>query len=64
MADITMCSGADCPLKDNCYRYTANKNEHRQSFFMNVPYNKEDCKCDHYWDNTEYKSENNRLTTK
>lgn len=32
MADITMCVGADCPLRETCYRYTATPNEHRQSF--------------------------------
>lgn len=32
MADITMCVGTGCPLRDKCYRYTATPNEHRQSF--------------------------------
>lgn len=32
MADITMCVGTDCPLRETCYRYTATPNEHWQSF--------------------------------
>ena len=50
MADITMCNGTDCPLKEKCYRYTAPRSELWQSMFMVVPYNKEENKCDHYWE--------------
>lgn len=32
MADITMCSGENCNLKDNCYRYLASPSN-RQSYF-------------------------------
>lgn len=32
MADITMCTGTGCPLREKCYRYTATPNEYRQSF--------------------------------
>lgn len=53
MADITMCSGQDCPMRDRCYRFTAPKNDWRQSFFFNPPI-KEDKTCDHFWDNQEY----------
>lgn len=53
MADITMCSGQDCPLKERCYRFTAPKNDWRQSFFVNPPI-KEDKTCDQFWDNQEY----------
>lgn len=31
MADITMCVGTSCALREKCYRYTATPNEHRQS---------------------------------
>ena len=27
MADISMCSGGDCPRKDQCYRFTATPSE-------------------------------------
>ena len=53
MADITMCSGQDCPMKERCYRFTAPKNSWRQSYFFNPPI-KEDKTCDHFWDNQEY----------
>jgi hypothetical protein len=56
MADITMCSGGECPMKERCYRFTATKNEWRQSFFLGIPI-KEDKTCDHFWDNQSYTRE-------
>jgi hypothetical protein len=47
MPDITMCAGIYCPIKDNCYRYTAKPNEYRQSYFLTPPY--KDGKCEHFW---------------
>jgi len=44
MADITMCSGEGCELKDTCLRFTAKPNEHRQSYFFNPPINSGECK--------------------
>jgi hypothetical protein len=32
MADITMCPGTGCPLREQCYRYMAEPNELRQSW--------------------------------
>ena len=52
MADITMCSGLNCPKKETCHRYAANKS-YWQSYFMEVPYNKETDNCGFYWDNEE-----------
>lgn len=49
MADICMCKGTDCPLKESCYRYTANKNEILQSYFKEPPV--KDGKCEMYWGN-------------
>jgi hypothetical protein len=46
MADITMCEGKNCPLKESCYRYTAKPNEYRQSYFVNSPV--KDGQCDEY----------------
>jgi hypothetical protein len=37
MADITMCTGEECVTKFTCYRFTAKPNEHRQSYFTEVP---------------------------
>jgi len=50
MADISMCSGVDCPLKENCYRYTAIKSDY-QAYFMGVLYNEEDRVCKYFWQN-------------
>jgi len=47
--DITMCSGKDCPLKENCYRYKAKQSDY-QSYFFNPPYDKEYESCSHYWE--------------
>ena len=48
MPDITMCEGKDCPLKETCYRYTAKPSEYLQSYFTEIPYNKEENKCDYH----------------
>jgi len=54
MPDISMCKGKDCPLKENCYRYTATPSCY-QTFFVNPPYNREKRECDYYWENKKYK---------
>lgn len=53
MADITMCEGLMCPRKEQCYRYTAPKNEHRQAYFFQMPLEK-DTSCTRYIDNFEW----------
>jgi hypothetical protein len=55
MADITKCKGIDCPIKESCYRYTANASELWQSWFLddNVgKYINEKFECDMYWGET------------
>jgi len=49
MADITMCDGKDCPLKDLCYRFTATRDEYWQPMFHSAPF--KDKKCDFFWSN-------------
>jgi hypothetical protein len=49
MPDMTMCEGIDCPLKETCYRYKATASEFRQSYFSDLPYDKEEEKCDYYF---------------
>jgi len=46
MLDITTCKGQNCPVKDQCKRYTA-KELLLQSYFMESPI--KDGKCDMYW---------------
>jgi len=46
MADITKCEGKDCPLKENCYRYTAEPSEYSQAYFTEPPI--KDGKCEYY----------------
>ncbi len=52
MADITMCTGVDCPRKNQCYRFTASKGVY-QSYFLNVVYDKIKDSCDEYWPNKQ-----------
>lgn len=40
--DITMCKGGVCPIRKNCYRFTAKPSE-RQSYFMEIPYHSGEC---------------------
>jgi hypothetical protein len=55
MADITMCSGVGCPIRENCYRFTAPVNEHRQSMFMEIPCDNESKTCLEFVDNKLHK---------
>ena len=47
MADITMCDGTNCPVKEKCYRFTAKVNPHWQSYFVETPIKNN--KCEMYW---------------
>jgi hypothetical protein len=47
MADISKCKGTDCPVKENCYRFTAKSDDFYQSYFTEPPI--KDGKCDMYW---------------
>lgn len=47
MADITKCTGANCPHKEKCYRFTAVDSEFMQSYFTIPPL--KNGKCDMYW---------------
>lgn len=53
MADISMCDGEGCPIKQECYRYTAPKNAHWQAFFAYVPYDHAYKGCEYFIDNTD-----------
>jgi len=54
-ADICMCSGKDCPVKEKCYRFTAKPSEHKQSYFFQPPGGQKDGKftCEMYWGVTQ-----------
>jgi len=56
MADITMCSGQGCPMKEQCYRFMAIPNIYRQSYFFNPPI-KSDGTCENFGqDDTKYET--------
>lgn len=48
MPDISMCENKLCPLKDNCYRYTAKPSDY-QLYAEFTPDDKG--KCDYFWEN-------------
>ena len=52
MPDITMCSGKNCPIREDCYRYTA-KESYYQSYFMIPPYDMTIGSCEY---KCEYKN--------
>lgn len=55
MADITMCQGIKCPLKEHCYRHTALVNPHYQSFFVETPF--KDGQCEYLIDTRKVKEQ-------
>lgn len=52
MADITMCSGDGCEMKEICYRYRAEPDKYRQSKFVKPP--NDGLTCDHFWEYCNY----------
>lgn len=51
MADISKCVGANCPIRNTCYRYTAPVSLYQTyAEFQYI-----DGKCDYYWNNEECK---------
>jgi hypothetical protein len=53
MADIAMCQDKKCPMKYDCYRFTAPWNPFRQTILAESP-REEDIMdyCQSFWDNT------------
>ena len=47
MADISKCVGSNCPVRNNCYRYTAPASSY-QSY---VDFQYVDGNCDYFWKN-------------
>ena len=56
MPDISLCSGNNCNLKDNCYRHKATPTPYRQSYFS-IPPIEEDGSCKFFW---QYEEEETR----
>ena len=70
MPDISMCKGGSCPLRLNCYRYTAEAEPLGQSYFKDPPYkmnmmlDEHDSNlgvvtiaCPYFWNNNKYENE-------
>ena len=52
MPDIEMCGNQECPLRKECYRFTAIPSKDLQAYNYFKP--DEDGQCDYYWDNKKY----------
>lgn len=68
MPDISMCTGGDCPLKNDCYRYKATPNEY-QSYFSYPPYSidfnidgTQEIDCLYFWNIKNAQNENTSLS--
>ena len=48
--DISKCYGANCPVRNNCYRYTAKQDSLYQSW---ADFQYVDGKCDYFWENKD-----------
>lgn len=48
MVDIAVCDRRDCPKKDSCFRYLAERDEFRQTYLI-IDSLKVDDNCEHYW---------------
>ena len=55
MPDISMCTGGNCPLAFNCYRFKAKPNPYRQTYMSEVPWDEEEKECDYYLPNEKIK---------
>lgn len=53
MADITKCKDNDCPVKDECHRYTAPATSKWQSYFLDSP--RVGDLCEYFWRDTNIK---------
>ena len=49
MADISMCTGKNCKMREKCYRFTAIPSEYWQSYFVREDEEVE--KCHMFWNN-------------
>ena len=59
MADISKCTGGGCPIKEFCYRNTA-EDDIDQTYFMHIPFvhNKDgSIACEFFWYNDEVRAD-------
>lgn len=54
MPDFSMCSGFECPQKEDCERFTATPKEHWQSWFNKPPAHEITGDCEYFIPNTAY----------
>ena len=64
MADITMCNGKGCTMRNTCYRFKAARGEY-QAYFTNAPHKDKvdednNTICEYYWKQDKLSGEKNR----
>ena len=64
MADITMCNGEGCTMRNTCYRFKAARGEY-QAYFTESPHNNKvdednNTICEYYWKQDKLRGEKNR----
>jgi len=64
MADITMCNGKGCTMRNTCYRFKAARGEY-QAYFTESPHNNKvdednNTICEYYWKQDKLRGEKNR----
>jgi len=64
MADITMCNGKGCTMRNTCYRFKAARGEY-QAYFTEIPHNNKvdegnNTICEYYWKQDKLRGEKNR----
>ena len=57
MSDISKCENKECPLKLECYRFTAPANPYRQAY-ADFTYDEKEG-CEYFWKNEK---ENNEIS--
>lgn len=65
MTDITKCTGMGCPIRDTCYRYTAQVSSKRQAWHYEVPgrFNGKIWECALYYERSEKPNKTKYHTT-
>jgi len=64
MADITMCNGKECTMRNTCYRFKAARGEY-QAYFTESPHKDKvdeysNTICEYYWKQDKLRGEKNR----
>jgi len=54
MVDISMCGNEKCPRRKNCYRFTAEPNQHWQTYGSFPAEGDSFDECEYFWNNKDH----------